>query len=170
MPVALCAPEPNTWRELLQVLDAQELHGLRVAVQEYGISNPELLAALRDRGAVVASIPVYQWALPEDLGPLRAAIDAIAAEQLDAALFTTRMQVVHLVEVAGRMNMEGALRRGLERMVIASIGPTTSAELRQLGIKVDLEPSHPKMGLLVQEAAERCIELLPKKRGTVNAS
>jgi uroporphyrinogen-III synthase len=49
-------------------------------------------------------------------------------------------------------------------MVIASIGPTTSEELQRHGIEADLEPSHPKMGFLVREAAEQSAELLRRKR------
>src|SRR5579872_6733686 len=45
VPVSLLVPEPNTWRELLQALDAEKqsfpLEGRRVAVQEYGESNEE---------------------------------------------------------------------------------------------------------------------------------
>jgi len=53
---------------------------------------------------------------------------------------------------------------GLRRVVIASIGPTTSEELRQRGLQVDLESSHPKMGFLAREAAERARDLLRTKR------
>jgi uroporphyrinogen-III synthase len=126
-----------------------------VAVQEYGASNPDLLAGLEARGAVVTRVPVYQWMLPEDLEPLRAAVRALAAGELDVALFTTATQAVHLLRVAGDMGMTDAVRAGLDRLFVASIGPTTSEELRQQGIRVDLEPSHPKMGFLVREAAEK---------------
>src|SRR5688572_12610753 len=75
VPVWLTAPEPNTWRELLAALDERRselsLDGLNVAVQEYGASNPDLLAGLEARGARVTRVPVYQWALPEDLEPLQ---------------------------------------------------------------------------------------------------
>jgi uroporphyrinogen-III synthase len=169
---SVTAPEPNTWREVLAALDAQtqaesggSLRGMRVAVQEYGASNPDLLAGLEARGARVTPVPVYQWALPDDLEPLRTAVRAIAAGELDVALFTTATQVVHLLKVAGSVQMEAAVRDGLSRLVIASIGPTTSEELRQQGIAVDMEPSHPKMGFLVREAAERAGALLRGKRG-----
>jgi uroporphyrinogen-III synthase len=56
------------------------------------------------------------------------------------------------------------VRAALGRVVIASIGPTTSAELRGHGIDVDMEPSHPKMGLLVREAAERAATLRASKQ------
>jgi uroporphyrinogen-III synthase len=136
---------------------------LNVAVQEYGASNPDLMAGLEARGARVTRVPVYQWALPEDLGPLRNAVRAIVDRELDVALFTTATQVVHLLKVADEMALGDRVRAGLARMVVASIGPTTSQELRQQGIQVDLEPSHPKMGFLVREAAEQASEILRRK-------
>jgi uroporphyrinogen-III synthase len=169
VPVWLTAPEPNTWRELLAALDERgaefPLAGMRVAVQEYGASNPDLLGALESRGARVTRVPVYQWMLPEDLEPLRQAIHAVVNGEIDVALFTTGTQVVHLLKVADTMEMRDAVREGLRRIVIASIGPTTSEELRQQGIEVDMEPTHPKMGFLVREAAERTQALLARKRG-----
>jgi uroporphyrinogen-III synthase len=140
------------------------LAGKRVAVQEYGASNPDLLAGLETRGAQVTRVPVYQWALPEDLAPLEDAVRAIAAGDIDVALFTTATQVVHLLKVADSMGIRDAVRRGLAKCVVASIGPTTSAEMREQGIAPDLEPSHPKMGFLVREAAERAGDILRAKR------
>lgn len=171
------APEPNTWRELLGALDeagkeSQEssLQGMRIAVQEYGASNPELLEGLRERGAKVTRVPVYQWALPEDLAPLRGAITAVSSGVVDVVLFTTAVQAIHLFQVAAEMKLEDALKRGLNRAVIASIGPTTSEELERRGIRPDMEPSHPKMGYLVKEAAEQAGALLQRKRGGSTAA
>ena len=71
----LMVPEPNTWRELLEALDEAQkslpefhLAGARIALQEYGVSNPELIRGLIDRGAIVTRVPVYRWVLPEDVG------------------------------------------------------------------------------------------------------
>jgi uroporphyrinogen-III synthase len=164
----LVAPEPNTWREVLSALDERQqefpLSGKRVAVQEYGASNPDLLEGLEARGARVTPVPVYQWALPEDLGPLQSAVQAIADGQIDVALFTTATQVVHLLKVAESMNKGDAVRRGLTTCVVGSIGPTTSEEIREQGIEPDMEPTHPKMGFLVREAAGRAHEILRAKR------
>jgi uroporphyrinogen-III synthase len=162
VPIAVAAPEPNTWREVLGAIDENklDLRGKRVAVQEYGISNPELLDGLRERGAHVTPVPVYQWDLPEDAGPLRAAVDEVIAGRIDVALFTTSVQIRHLFEIAAGEGKKSELRAGMERVVKASIGPTTSEALRAYGLSVDLEASHPKMGFLVKEAAERAGELL----------
>jgi len=168
VPIAVTAPEPNTWREVLRALDENAasvpLKGRRVAVQEYGVANPDLLRGLTERGAQVISVPVYEWALPEDTGPLRSAIDAIARNEIDVILFTTATQADHLLQVAEEMKEDDAIRRALPRMLVASIGPTTSERLRESGIEPDMEPSHPKMGFLVSEAAQRSAEILRQKR------
>ncbi len=168
VPIALTAPEPNTWRELLRALDentaAFPLKGRRVALQEYGVPNAELLVGLVERGAQVTSVPVYEWALPADTGPLRSAIAAMARKEIDVILFTTGTQADHLLQIAAEMKQEEELRRALSRMLVASIGPTTSERLREHGIAPDLEPAHPKMGYLVSEAAQRSAEILGQKR------
>ena len=134
-----------------------------MAVQEYGVTNQELLHGLEARGARVTPVPVYRWALPEDLEPLRGAVRSVVAGGIDVALVTTGMQVVHLFQIAAILGQEEALREGLGRVVVASIGPTTSEELRQRRLTIDLEASHPKMGVLVRDAAERGPQLLRSK-------
>ena len=126
-----------------------------MAVQEYGVSNPDLIAGLAERGAQVTSVPVYEWGLPEDLGPLRAAVEAITRGEIDVVLFTTAMQVNHLFQIAAEMKQEDAVRLAFSRMLIASIGPTTSERLREYGLSADIEPTHPKMGFLVSETAQQ---------------
>ncbi len=169
VPVTIAVPEPNTWRELVAELDARPealpLQGRRVAVQEFGAPSPELVAALEERGASVSSVPVYRWALPADLEPLRAAIRSIVAGEIDLALVTNAMQVNHLVQVAERDGLAGALRAAFARVVVGSIGPTASACLRENGLPVDLEPQHPRMGFLVREALEQAPAILARKRG-----
>jgi uroporphyrinogen-III synthase len=162
VPATIVAPEPNTWREVLAATQGRPERN--VAVQEYGKSNLELLDGFRVRGAAVSTVRVYQWDLPEDLDPLREAARRLAAGEFEAVLFTTSIQPDHLFRVAARAGIEAQVRDGLSRMMIASIGPTTTEALEDHGIHVDLEPSHPKMGLLVQEAADRFEALARGKR------
>lgn len=150
-------PEPNTWRDLLTTLDAQfPVAGLRVAVQEYGKPNPELVKALEARGAAVTVVPVYRWELPEDAGPLRSTVAQIALGSIDAVLFTSAQQVEHLLAVADEDGHGEAVRQALrERVVVGSIGPTTTEALALHGIRPGVQPEHPKMGHLVAALAER---------------
>jgi uroporphyrinogen-III synthase len=152
VPIAVQVPEPNTWRELLAATEGRKEH--RVAVQEYGKSNPELLDGLRARGRDVSTVRVYEWGLPEDTAPLREAVHRLVDGKIDVALFTTSIQVAHLFRIAVEEGLEAPVRAALDKVVIASIGPTTTEELAGYGLKVRMEPSHPKMGLLVNEAAQ----------------
>ncbi|HEY2016722.1 MAG TPA: uroporphyrinogen-III synthase [Bryobacteraceae bacterium] len=150
---ALVAPEPNTWRELLQATEGRPER--RIAVQEYGRSNAEFLAALRARGAEVMSVRVYQYDLPEDAEALREAARRLAVGEFDVVLFTTAVQIEHLLRVAEEQGIGPAALEGLQHAWIASIGPTTTEALEEFGLHPHFEPSHPKMGLLVREAAEQ---------------
>ena len=163
VPVAVTAPEPNTWRELLAALEGRTER--KIAVQEYGKSNTELLEALRARGAEVTAVRVYQWDLPEDLAPLREAVHRIAEGRADVAMFTTSIQLPHLFRIAGEEHLTEPMQQALGRMVIASIGPTTTETLEEFGLEPDITPSHPKMGFLVKETAEQASAILDRKRG-----
>jgi len=57
--------------------------------------------------------------------------------------------------VAAEQGIEASMLEGLRKCLIGSIGPTTTEALEELGIHPSLEPSHPKMGLLVMETAAR---------------
>lgn len=159
------AAEPNTWRDLLATIDREQLslEGKTVGIQEYGQPNTELAAELQARGATVRSVHVYRWELPEDCGPLEENVRAIAAGQRDVALFTSAHQVVNMLRMAERLRLAEPLKEALSRMVVGSIGPTTSEMLREQGLPCDLEPEHPKMGPLVLAAAQRASKLLATK-------
>jgi len=162
---AITVPEPNTWREILATLSSRlDLRGKRIAVQEYGIPNPQLVAALESLGATVAPFPIYRWALPEDIGPLRAAMQKVLRAETDLALFTNGAQVEHLFKVAADDKVDDALRIALQKIVVASVGPVCTQVLEQFGLKPDLEPAHPKMGSLIAEVAASAHRILAAKR------
>jgi uroporphyrinogen-III synthase len=162
VPVAAMAPEPNTWREVLAVLPPYA--GTRIAVQEFGRRSQELLDALTAGGASVTSVPVYQWDLPLDLEPLRTAARGLAAGEFDVLLLTTGVQIEHLLRVAAELGLADAVRERLRHTVVASIGPSTTEFLSDCGITPDFEPSHPKMGILVREAAAEAGRILQLKQ------
>jgi len=162
--VDLRAPEPNTWRELLAELDRHSpVIGRHVAVQEYGKPNDNFYRELEHRGALVLRVPVYQWALPEDIAPLEDAVRSIVAGRFDLLLFTSAQQAHNVVEVAESLGLRDAWLSAAARVVVASIGPTASETLRELGLPVDVEASPPKMGQLVRDALSAAAEILARK-------
>jgi uroporphyrinogen-III synthase len=159
--------EPSTWREVLDSLDSAYpagIAGLRVAVQEYGAVNTALLDGLGQRGALVTRVPVYQWALSENLDEIRATIGAVQRGEFDVLLFLTGIQAMHLCQVARDMGQLEPLLESLKRLVVVCIGPSTAEALAHLGITPDFQPSHPKMGITVRESANVAPRLIAGKR------
>jgi uroporphyrinogen-III synthase len=153
VPVAISVPEPNTWRELLAAVEHRPEKS--VAIQEYGRTNQELVEGLTAQGRRVSTVAVYQWKLPADTAPLALALEDLLVGKFDVTLFTTGVQVEHFLKYAADHGQRDAAVEALRRTLIASIGPTCSESLRQCGLTPALEPSHPKMGVLVREAAAR---------------
>jgi uroporphyrinogen decarboxylase len=165
------APEPNTWREVLQLIDQQvPVANMTVGLQEYGVTNHSLIAGLEARGARVVNVRVYQWDFPEDTIPLRLNIEAMCAGERDLLLFTSAHQAVNMLRMAKELGCEEQLRSSLNRMVVASIGPTTTEMLQHLNLPVDIEATPNKMGHLVQAAAEKCHRILKAKRFASSSS
>lgn len=153
----LVAPEPNTSEDLVSEIQKQlDLKGKRLFIQEYGAANPELIAGLQRLGATVQQVPVYAWQLPEDVEPLRRAVAALATRQAEAVLFTSARQAEHLLQVAETLGQADSVKAALqEHVVVASIGPVTTAALSGYGIGIDTEPEHSKMGQLVTHLAKQ---------------
>lgn len=150
-------PEPNTWRDILESLDQkQPVAGMRIAIQEYGQTNPELIEGLNQRGAAsIDLVPVYRWALPEDLGPLKAAIDGMIDGRIGALAVTSAQQVRHMLQVAEMAGLAGTLTEAINRhVIVASIGPVATETLIEMRIRPDVEPEHPKLGPLIQALAK----------------
>ncbi len=158
-------PEPNTWVDLVSALDKHcPVKGRRVAVQEYGVANPDLVNALEQRGAEVFAVPIYKWTLPEDLGPIRHALDEIIAGRVKVVLITNAAQVDHVMRVLEQDGKVEQFRDALREVAVGSIGPTASERLHHHNWPVDFEPSHPKMGILVKEVSEQASSILERKR------
>lgn len=153
---------PHTWRQVLDVVDGLGLPtGGRVAVQEYGAPPAALVEGLAQRGFDVLQVPVYRWALPDDIAPLLGAVATLARGAADVVVFTSAVQVEHLFRVA---DDAAAVRAGLRRAVVASIGPVCSEALEAHEVPPDLEAVPPKLGPLVALVADRAGAVLAGKR------
>ena len=163
VPADLNVPEPNTWREVADRMRVLKLRS--VAVQEYGVPNPEFVSALEERGFCVVATPVYRWALPRDLSRLKEAVRRIVTSNCDVVLFLSSVQLAHLLEVARELDLESVLRRQLsEQVVKASIGPVMNEALQREGLRPDFVPKHPKLAIFLRQLAEEAPQLLARIR------
>jgi uroporphyrinogen-III synthase len=147
--------KPHTTDELIEALRALELSGLGVLLLHYGERSESLSAALAGRGARVEDLCLYDWALPEDLGPLQGMVRDTLAGGVDAMLFTSQIQFRHLMDVAQAMGCDVELTRALrDDVIVASVGPVCSRALRAGGIVPDVMPHSPNGPSLIQAVAD----------------
>ena len=163
----LTVPEPNTWEDILYALDKfkpEGLAGFTIGIQEYGETNEELMKALTSREAITIGIPVYRWALPDNIKPLQRVLDAVTSQLIDVVLFTSAAQVTHIVKLLNQTQNLERFRRALNHMMVGSIGTMTSRQLRSYQFPVDFEPTHSKMGILVKETSLNAQAIVQRKR------
>ena len=138
-----------------------------MAVQEYGVSNTELLDALKGHAAPM-SFPCLCIGghCREDTGPLRQVLASIIAGDVEVMLITNAAQIDHVMQLLETDGTVEKFRKACKKMVVASIGPTASERLHHHDLPVDLEPSHPKMGILVKETSQQAQRILNHKQST----
>jgi uroporphyrinogen-III synthase len=111
--------------------------GKRVLLVRAKVARDVIPRELCKAGAQVDVVEAYETVVPKSSqARLRAALNN-ARRRPDVVTFTSSSTVKNFVELIGR---QGAARRNsaLDGIRMASIGPITSATLRELGLKVDI--------------------------------
>ena len=135
----LVAAAPTT-DGVITTLKRADLSGKTVGVQLYSESNPPLTDFLTAAGAKVRAVQPYVYAPAADADRVVDLIQRAAGGAVDAIVFTSSPQVDRLFEVAAERNLQDAWKRALDRMTVASVGPVVSANLKQKGARVDIQP------------------------------
>ena len=155
IPIHIRPEEPYTTKELLEALNAIDLQDRGVALLHYGERNLPLADALRERGAVVEELCLYEWQLPDDVEPLKALVRSLVDRRMDAIAFTSQIQCRHLFDVAATLGLSSELVDALNGdIIVAAIGPVCSSALNAYGVAPDVLPAHPKMGPLITALAD----------------
>jgi uroporphyrinogen-III synthase len=149
------ADKPTT-EGVIAALERHDLTGRRVGVQLYpGNANERLLKFLEGAGAEPDPVLPYVYASEVDDTRVIAVIAEMAAGRIDAIAFTSAPQVRRFRDVARAFGREAELRQGLERIVVAAVGPIVAAELDAIGVQVNVTPQDNKffMKPLIRELA-----------------
>lgn len=153
--IDLVPPEPNTSDELLAAMASWDLAGRAVGLQIYGGTTPyleRLRSGLAALGARVDEVAPYRWEGPADDRAVRALIAACLAGQIDALAILSSSQIANLFAIAAEHGQAAALRRALNdpRVLVAAVGPVAAQAAEAHGVRVALQPEHPKMGHLIK--------------------
>jgi uroporphyrinogen-III synthase len=154
--------EPFTTADVLDALEMIPVDGRDATVVHYGEPNDRVVSSLTARGARVHELTVYEWRLPADVGALSAAIDGMIAGEIQVLVFTSQIQVRHLLEVAGparrgalvaALNAPAGDGAGRSPVLVGAVGPTCAAACRAAGIDTLVIPDRPKLGPLLHSLA-----------------
>lgn len=130
--------EVSTAEGLLDALTSLELSGERVLVARAAEARDALPDGLRERGADVVVVPVYDT-VAEELGTAELA----ALEHADYVTFTSSSTVRFLMQALDGRPLPNGAR-------VVSIGPITSATAREHGLEVHAEAARHDIDGLVE--------------------
>lgn len=157
--------------EIVDLLLAEGVAGLKVAFQLHGVVADPQVDRLRAAGAVVEAVPVYRWGPSPDPVAVRRAIDAICSKSVDAAVFTSAPGAQALLDAAREAERFEPLLAALKGDVLpAAVGPVTAGPLVAVGL-TPLVPERGRLGALVRcvadELAQRSSSGIATRHGHV---
>jgi uroporphyrinogen-III synthase len=132
------AAQPTT-DGVIRALANEELTGRRVAVQLYGNDpNLTLMRFLASKNAEVTTVAPYVYGNAADDAAVKALLERMAAGEVDAIAFTSKLQIERLVT----QQPAPLVRRALSRTLIAAVGPIVAEAIRAHGFEVASSPEH----------------------------
>jgi uroporphyrinogen-III synthase len=149
------APQKPTSDGLLDLLENEDLRGVRVGVQLYGKPNDAFCEGLVAMGAAVSTVQVYDYAPASDRGRIRDFIKTLLSDSVDVVTFTSGPQITSLFDVADEAGLSDPLvQRMNESMAVAVIGEVADRSLQRRGIRARICPTVPKMAPMAQAIAD----------------
>ncbi len=145
-------PEQFVAESLAAELGRFDLRQKRVLLLRADIARPALREALAQCGAVCDDVPIYRTIRPAGLPP--EVVETLEAGGADWITFTSSSTFANFVEMFGGDRLRALCAPG-GRLRLASIGPITSATIRDAGFVPTVEATeHTIRGLVraIQEA------------------
>ena len=142
--VADLIPTEQSQEGLVEAFGDIEVAGLRFLLPGSSIGRPLLADELARREAEVEQVNTYQNVVPQYE---RSALPSgLTENDLDLVIFASPSSVTNFVSVLG----EAESRELLRKTAIATIGPTTSRAIRDLGFEVAVQPQESTVPELVR--------------------
>ncbi len=141
LPAPDLAQAPTT-DGVITSLSEMSLAGQRIAVQLYGEDpNVKLMEFLTDKGlAELTTVAPYVYADDSETREVVELIGKLNSGAVEMIAFTSKPQLHRLLTVARQHEQQLVLQQGMERALVAAIGPVVSEELKAAGFHVDVMP------------------------------
>jgi uroporphyrinogen III methyltransferase / synthase len=148
-------PQEYRAEGLIECLKGVEVRGKSFLIPRAKIARDNLPRSLEERGALVEVVEAYKTVRPEFSA---GEFERLLTPAPDAVTFTSSSTVSNFLKLIEG----GGLRKILERVAIASIGPVTSETVRKHGLEVSVEATDATVTGLIQ-ALQDYFRLSPEK-------
>ena len=137
---------PSQYRGAILATELEGVKGQKILLPRASIAADDLPNGLRDRGAIVDAIPIYETIKAGAEG--REALEAdLHNGRIDMVTFTSSSTVTNFLEMFGS-HPSAAL---LDQVHIAVIGPSTTATAEAKGLTVDIVAKQASVESLAEE-------------------
>ena len=124
---------------VIEAMQPLDLAGRRVALQLYGNDpNIKLTRFLQERGVELTTVAPYVYGNAADDATVKSLLERMAAGEVDAIAFTSKLQIERLVN----QQPAALVKRALTRTKIAAVGPIVAEAIRAAGFEVASSPEH----------------------------
>ena len=126
---------------IIECLRGREIAGKTIRVPRTSNATPTLTAKLKEMGAEVKEIYVYESGLPVDRKLKDKFFQDLTSGKIDAIVFGSGLSAKNIFKMLSEKASMQTLR-GLvnSKVTTVAIGPTTAEALREMDIKVDVIP------------------------------
>ncbi|MCL5877189.1 MAG: uroporphyrinogen-III synthase [Candidatus Bathyarchaeota archaeon] len=134
-------PQKYSSEGLLEVFQGKNLKGKKIRIPRTSNATPTLTNQLRELGADVEEIYVYESGLPVDEALKTKFYDDLISGRINAVLFGSGLSAKNIFKMlTEKVPMETLRKIVAEKVTVVAIGPTTAEALRELKVKVDVVP------------------------------
>jgi len=133
-------PQKFSSEGIIESLKEHNLLGKNVIIPSPKNNRNRLTKKLRDFGAKVLTIPIYESTLPKDPSKVFTLIKDLIKRKIDIITFTSSDSALNLIKVASKHKLDVKVKDALNECLIVVIGPITQKTLENLGIKADIIP------------------------------
>ena len=126
---------------LIECLQGRELSGIRIRIPRTSNATPTLTEKLKELGADVEEIYVYESGLPVDEKVKDKFYEDLIGGRIDALVFGSGLSAKNIFKMlAEKASMDEFRSIIKDKVTTVAIGPTTAEALKEMGIKVDVVP------------------------------
>jgi uroporphyrinogen-III synthase len=126
---------------LIECFQGREVSGKKIRIPRTSNATPTLTEKLKQMGAQVEEVYVYESGLPVDEKLKNKFFQDLTSGKIDAIVFGSGLSAKNIFKMLSEKASMEKLRNIInDKVTTVAIGPTTAEALKEMGVKVDVMP------------------------------